>query len=181
MRRIRMKKSIYFLAYFLVLLPLAAVGLNSQAQSNPDQELNNESVNYQSRADTKEKAKLPQTIIIKKDVNGKLSVFKSSERLKKVGAKDVSQLEKLPFESLENTKGLKVENLSASINELDNDKPRQSWYFWYGGWGYNYYYPYAYYYYPLYYYSYAYYPYYYYAYNGCSYYYYNGGCGRGYC
>lgn len=173
-----MKKPIYFLAYLLALLPLTMIGPNSYAQDNPKNELNKESINYQPKA---EKTNLPQTIIIKKDQDGKLFVYKSSKALGKVDPKNLSQIEKLPFESLKNAKGLKMENLSASINELDNDTPRQSWYFWYGGWGYGYYNPYAYYYYPVYYYSYAYHPYYYYGYNGCSYYYYNGGCGRGYC
>lgn len=167
------------LIYFFVLA--LAIGINSNAQQNTSTELNKENINYQSISTDQQKGNLPQAIIVKRDKDGTISVYKSQTAFAKTDLKNKALLEKLPFVSLENAKGLQTENLAASIHELDNDKPRQSWYYWYGGWGYNYYQPYAYYNYPVYYYNYAYYPYYYYGYNGCSYYYYTGGCGYGRC
>lgn len=117
-----------------------------------------------------DRADLPRTLLIKKDQNGNITIFKSTEVLDRVDKSNAQELEKIAFEKLSasDKKNLNLENLGKSDNELDNDSPRQSWYVYWGYAGYVY----SYNYYPVYYYSYAYYPYYYYPHNGCSYYWY---------
>lgn len=114
------------------------------------------------------KKDLPKTLLIKKDADGTLYVHRSSVPLDKVDQNNAKTLEKLKFVKVSSlSEVLNVEGIASATDELDRDRPRQSWYVWYGGY-YGYYYPYN----PVYYYSYTYYPYYYYGYRDCNYYWY---------
>lgn len=114
---------------------------------------------------TKEtKVERPETILVKKDQNGNITVYESKDVLEE-GALSGAELEQLQFKKPPTNMNLaKVSQIPTGLEELNQDKPRQSWYYWGWGWGF---------YYPVYYYNYAYYPTYYYGWGGCSYYWYN--------
>lgn len=166
--------------FLIAIVPFFALVPSQSQADRPPHELNKEVVNYPGKNITpEEKSKIPQSILVKKDENGKLYVLESKVLLDQVNEMDAKELDKLAFVPLEGSDKIKMEDVVpslAKIDELDRDTPRQSWYV-YWGWGYNrypYYYPY--YYMPIYYYSYYtyynYYPYYAYNYSGCNYYWY---------
>ncbi len=142
----------------LLTLSLSQFAMASQQSSMRDELPTKKTEGFRSETD-----KRPQSILIKKDQNGEISVYRSTDLLGKVTSETAPELENLNFEKLSSVEGLDKEKLVAGIEELDRDKPRQSWYYW--GWSYAYYY-------PIYYYAYTYIPYYYYNWGGCSYYWY---------
>jgi hypothetical protein len=124
------------------------------------------------------KAKVPGSILIKRDEKGEIYVYKSSAVLKKIQKGHEDELDQLKFVKLADVASqVDIRNAHSATAELDNDHPRQSWYVY---WGYPYYPYYGYYsyypYYPINYYaynySYSYYNYYAYNYSGCNYYWY---------
>lgn len=163
----------------MFILLIALVPFFALAQSgNVPSDLNQEVVNHPGeKISVQERAKIPQSILVKKDENGKLFVLESKGLLAQINETDVKDLDKLNFVPIEQTAKIKTGDVVPSItklDELDQDTPRQSWYVY---WNYNPY-PYYYsYYVPIYYYynyysSYNYYPYYAYNYSGCNYYWY---------
>jgi hypothetical protein len=94
---------------------------------------------------------LPQTLVVKKDALGNVSVLHSKELLA-----DGAQIDESKFIDLKNADGKR--------GELDGDSSASGWYFY---WNYYYNYSYPTYYYGNYYYNYQ--PYYNYYYNNCWY------------
>lgn len=97
---------------------------------------------------------LPQTLVVKVDAAGAVSVLHSNDALV-AGANTL----------LDDSKFIPMKN-TDSMKELDKDSSTSGWYFWWYNQSYNY---------PAYnYYGYSYYyqPYYNYSYNGCNYYWY---------
>lgn len=97
-------------------------------------------------------AKLPQTLVVRKDAQGNVSVLHSNKALKPGAKLDDSQ-----FVAVKNT---------DKQSELDNDSSTSGWYFYWNNYSYSYptyyYYGYTYNYRPYYSYSYGYYNYYWY-------------------
>jgi hypothetical protein len=119
--------------------------------------------------------KLPQTIVIRRDPSGQIYVYKSDLPLPKIQQGNEAQLAQLEFVKLsEVANQVDINNGKPGIAELDNDKPRQSWYVFVGGpyRNYGYFYPS----YPItyyaYQYNYVYYPYSTYVWGGSTYYWY---------
>jgi hypothetical protein len=167
------KHAIAMLSFATILISLVSI---SAFSADPTQELNSEVANHQSKIDKKD---MPKGILVKTDAQGNVSIYKSMSDLDAKAMIESKAFEKFAFET--------VAKPVKPIDELNNDKPRQSWYVWYNpyiyynyayanygyGYGYSYgYYNYGYAY-PMYYYGYNYYPYYNYAYGGCNYYWYH--------
>ncbi len=161
---------------FILLIALVPFLALAQADRHPT-DLNNEVVNFPGEKISADvKAKIPQSILVKRDENGKLFVLESKsllDQVDEVNAKTLDNLSFVPLEESDKVKSEEVLSSLAALDELDQDSPRQSWYHY---WYYNPYPRYYNYYIPLYYYnyyvSYNYYPYYTYNYSGCNYYWY---------
>lgn len=152
----------------LIVLALALASQAGFAANELDQESN--VTNIAARAQD-----LPQTVVIR--VNNKTGEKEIVEMKTALSEKELSaqEMEKLAFKKFE----VDEKYASATLNEVDRDAARESWYYYVGYYPYGYgyaYNPYAYsYYYPTYYYGGYYYPYSaYYGYNyyNYSYYYY---------